>query len=69
MKKDLLLFGAILESDIYDDGYGITEDDERLLRVALMKVYGVCESDSAERKEEADAIVFEDMKKLVVETR
>ena len=63
-KTDILLYGALLESDMYADGYGSTKEDTKLLQKALMKVYGV--SDKALKAEEQ---IHEDMKKLVVEFR
>jgi len=45
-KTDILLYGALLESDMYADGYGSTDEDTELLQKALKKIYGVAEGAS-----------------------
>ena len=67
-KTEILLYGALLESDMYADGYGSTEEDAELLQKALMKVYGVTDKNSEEASK-ADDQIYEDMKNLVVELR
>jgi len=67
-KTDILLYGALLESDMYADGYGSTDKDTELLQKALMKVYGVADKNS-EKAVKAEKQIKEDMKKLVVEYR
>ena len=67
-KTDILLYGALLESDMYADGYGSTEEDTELLQKALMKVYGVIDKTS-EDAVKAENQIHEDMKNLVVELR
>jgi len=67
-KTDILLYGALLESDMYADGYGSTKEDTKLLQKALMKVYGVSDT-NLEEALKAEEQIHEDMKKLVVEFR
>lgn len=67
-KTDILLYGALLESDMYVDGYGSTDEDTELLQKALMKVYGVTDRES-EEAQKAEEQMNEDMKILVVEFR
>jgi len=67
-KTEILLYGALLESDMYADGYGSTEEDTELLQKALMKVYGVIDKTS-EDAVKAENQIHEDMKNLVVELR
>ena len=67
-KTEVLLYGALLESDIYADGYGSTEEDTELLQNALKKIYGVTE-ETSEDAIKAENQIHEDMKNLVVELR
>lgn len=67
-KTDILLYGALLESDMYADGYGSTDEDTELLQKALMKIYGVTDKNSEEAPK-AEAQMIEDIKKLVIEFR
>lgn len=69
MKRDILLFGALIESDRFIPGFGTTEDDEKLLKDALSKVYTVPDNASDELKEKTDDQIEEDMKALVIELR
>jgi len=68
-KTEVLLYGALLESDMYEDGYGSTDDDAKLLRSALQKIYGISEDASDEVKENAESVMQNDMKSLVMELR
>ena len=65
-KTDILLYGAILESDMYEGGYGSTDEDTELLRKALKKIYGVTEETSEEDVLMAEERMNDDMKNLVV---
>jgi len=47
-KTEILIYGALLESDMYTDGYGSTDEDTELLKKALKKIYGVAEGVSEE---------------------
>ncbi len=67
-KTDILLYGALLESDMYVDGYGSTDEDTELLQKALMKVYGVTDKTSDEALK-ADEQINKDLNSLVVEFR
>lgn len=67
-KTEILLYGALLESDMYADGYGSTDEDAELLQKALMKVYGVTDKTSDDALK-AEKQIHEDMKSLVVEFR
>ena len=68
-KTDILLYGALLESDMYVDGYGSTDEDEELLHKALKKVYGVTDNSSYEDKLKADKEMDNDLRNLVIELR
>jgi len=68
-KTDILLYGALLESDMYADGYGSTDEDVELLQKALKKVYGVEEGVSHDVLEKAEEQMQSDIKKLVIEFR
>jgi len=68
-KTDILLYGALLESDMYSDGYGSTDEDTELLQKALKKVYGVGEGTSEEDVLKVEEQMNEDMKKLIIKFR
>jgi len=68
-KTDILLYGALLESDMYADGYGSTDEDTKLLQKALKKIYGVTEETSEEDVWKVEKQMNEDMKKLVIDFR
>ena len=68
-KTDILLYGALLESDMYADGYGSTDEDTELLQKALKKIYGVTEGASRDILEKAEEQMKNDMRKLVIEFR
>lgn len=66
-KTDVLLYGALLESDMYVDGYGSTEEDGELFHKALMKIYGINEDTAKEEQLEAEKCLKDDLKALVIE--
>lgn len=68
-KKEILIFGVLLQGDIFVDGYGTTEEDHELMKEALKKAYNVDDSTPEEIKENMDEEIEEDMKKLLVEYR
>jgi len=68
-KTDILLYGALLESDMYVDGYGSTDEDTELLQKALKKIYGVTEGASRDVLEKAEEQMKSDLMNLVVEFR
>jgi len=68
-KTDILLYGALLESDMYADGYGSTDEDTELLQKALKKIYGVTEEASRDVLEKAEEQMKNDLKDLVIEFR
>ena len=68
-KTDILLYGALLESDMYADGYGSTDEDTELLQKALKKTYGVTEDDSRDILEKAEEQMKNDLMSLVIEFR
>jgi len=68
-KTDILLYGALIESDMYSDGYGSTDEDTELLQKALKKIYGVTEGDSRDVLEKAEEQMKSDLVSLVVEFR
>jgi len=68
-KTDILLYGALLESDMYSDGYGSTDEDTELLQKALKKIYGVTEETSEEDVWKVEKQMNDDIKKLVIEFR
>lgn len=70
-KNDILLYGALLESDMYADeySYGSTGEDTELLQKALKKVYGVTENTSEEDALKAEKQMINDVKNLIIEFR
>lgn len=68
-KTDILLYGALLESDMYSDGYGSTDEDTELLQKALKKTYGVAEGASRDVLEKAEEQMKSDLMNLVIEFR
>jgi len=68
-KKEILLYGSLLESDMYTDGYGSTDEDTELLQKALKKIYGITEGDSRDVLEKAEEQMKSDLMSLVVEFR
>jgi len=68
-KTDVLLYGALLESDMYADGYGSTDEGTELLQKALKKLYGVTEETPEEDVWKVEKQMNEDMKKLVIDFR
>jgi len=68
-KTEILLYGALLQCDMYEDGYGSTNEDVELLQKALKKVYDVTEETSEEYILKVEGKMNDDMKKLVVEFR
>lgn len=68
-KKDILLYGALLESDMYVDGYGSTDEDTVLLKKALKKVYGIGSEFTSDEEAACEKQLNEDLKALVVEMR
>jgi len=68
-KTDILLYGALLESDVYVDGYGSTDEDTELLQKALKKIYGITEGCSRDVLEKAEEQMKSDLMSLVVEFR
>jgi len=68
-KTEILLYGALLESDMYADGYGSTDEDTELLQKALKKIYGITEVCSRDVLEKAEEQMKSDLMSLVVEFR
>jgi len=68
-KTEILLYGALLESDMYADGYGSTDEDTELLQKALKKTYGVTEGASRDVLEKAEEQMKSDLINLVIEFR
>ena len=68
-RPDILLYGAFLESYMYADGYGSTDEDTELLQKALKKIYGVAEGASRDVLEQAEKQMKNDLMNLVVEFR
>ena len=68
-KKDVLIFGMILEADMYKEGFGTTKEDEKLLRKALQKVYKVSDDSSEEIKDKTEEQFEKDQKDLTIEYR
>jgi len=68
-KTEILLYGALLESDMYSDGYGSTDEDTELLQKALKKIYGVAEGCSRDILEKAEEQMKSDLMSLVMEFR
>jgi len=53
--NDLLIFGMILQADIFEDGHGTTKEDEVLMQKALMKYFDMTEDAPIEEKNAIDA--------------
>jgi len=68
-KTDILLYGALLEGDMYADGYGSTDKDAELMQKALKKIYGVVEGVSEEDLLKAEEQMKNDIKNLIIEFR
>ena len=68
-KTEILLYGALLESDMYTDGYGSTDEDTELLQRALKKTYGVTEGALQDVLLKAEEQMKSDLINLVVEFR
>jgi len=65
----MFLVATLLESDMYADGYGSTDEDTELLQKALKKIYGVIEGDPRDILEKAEEQMKGDIKNLVIEFR
>jgi 3-dehydroquinate synthetase len=68
-KNEVLIYGMIVEADIFEEGHGTNEDDEKRVRALLFKTYGVTEESPVEELEKTDKILDEDKKKLAKEFR
>jgi len=68
-KTDILLYGSLLESDMYAVGYDSTDEDTELLQKALKKIYGVTEETSKEDQLKVEDQIDEDLRNLVIEFR
>jgi len=68
-KNEVLLFGALLESDKWQDGYGSTDEDTELLQTALKKVYRVNDYALEEELQDTERQLNEDMRNLMIEYR
>lgn len=68
-KSEVLIFGMLLQADIFQDGHGTTENDNELLQNLLFKTYGVTEESFDAELVKADELMQEDKKKLVEEYR
>ena len=68
-KTEILLYGALLESDMYADGYGSTDEDTELLQKALKKIYGITKGCSRDVLEKAEEQMKSDLMSLVIEFR
>lgn len=63
--KDILIFGLMLEADIFVDGIGTTREDEDLYKQALTKWYRVKDDDAEEVLQKIDNEIMERVKELV----
>lgn len=68
-KKDIFVFAMILEGDIYEDGYGTTKEDKKMLRKALFKAYGADENTSKEELLKLQDDVDADARNFIQEYR
>jgi len=68
-KTGVLLYGALLESDMYVDGYGSTDEDTVLLKKALKKIYGIGSEFTKDEEEACEKQLNADLKALVIEMR
>jgi len=68
-KTEILFYGALLESDMYVDGYGSTDEDALQVQKALKKMYGVTKEISDEDALKTEAQINDDMRSLVIEFR
>lgn len=68
-KKEALIYAVLINGDIYKDGYGTTNEDEKLLNKILKTMYNITENSSDDDKIKADNQIEEDIKALVIEYR
>lgn len=69
-KNDVLIFGMILQADIFEnDGHETMEEDEQLLSNSLLKVYGASEAVTDEEMITLEKQLQDDKKKLILEFR
>lgn len=69
-KNDVLIFGMLLQADIFEnDGHGIMEEDEQLLKDSLLKAYGASEVVTDEEMTILEKQLQDVKKKLVLEYR
>lgn len=68
-KKDIFVFGMILEGDVFVDGYGTTKEDKEMLRKALFKAYGAKENSTEEELNKLQKELDENAQKYIEEYR
>lgn len=68
-KEEVLIYGMIVEADIFVDGHGTTDEDEDLNHKALLKVYGITSNTSDEEKKRKQEEFETDQKELVKKYR
>ena len=68
-KDDVLIYGMIIQADIFEDGHGTSEEDEKLLKSGLLNAYGATEETSEEELKRIDELLEEDKKKLLLTYR
>lgn len=64
-KEEVLIYGMIIQADIFKDGHGTTEKDEELHQKALFEVYGVKNDMSKEELEKLQDELENDKKELL----
>ena len=68
-KKDVLIFGMIVQADIFKEGHGTLKDDHDLLQSAVLKAYGASEDMPESELITLDSIYEKDKKELTKEFR
>jgi|SRR5690625_730851 len=68
-RRDIAIYGALVEGDIFEEGYGTTEQDEELLLEASKKIYGVISNSSEEYLKQAEKEIKTHLNVLVKEYR
>ena len=63
--RDILIFGLILEGDIFANGLGTTREDEELYQQALKKYYEVDENADEETVKQINEKILADIKDML----
>lgn len=64
-KKDVMMFGLIMEADLSEDGFGTTYEDYQIYRKAFLEAYGITDDSPVEKVIEAESNQKKDVIELV----